>query len=195
MYYVIDFDKLTVECKSKALKPLQKMPGLGTGVCIVADEHDIAEALTIEEMDGLYENLTLEDAPESHLSQHILQAIKEQASEIPDYDEKVHGLTYDDKPKPAKKTKPVNKVKEPVVGKSIRASDLKNKIINAGLEPGVKATHKQLQGILEEDGGMVYEDLLAHMSEHFGKNENNIRGYITDGIRKGILELGEDDEL
>lgn len=64
MNYLIDYDTRQVECKAKTSKELEayiKDNDLGMAVCLVDSEDELALQMSLEEMQDLYANITLDD--------------------------------------------------------------------------------------------------------------------------------------
>lgn len=214
MFYAIDIDTCMVESKHSDEKLLAKYIskyGLEEAVYLISSADDLALEFSLTQIKNIYTKYTKETRArtfedEDEAAEFCWDALEDSAKQFPKFtpalgQELVHVANRRDGRSTAKSTsKTTNKppaksqVSEPSSrGGVIRAKDLIGQTIYVGSDTPTKRNHISLVEILEgSDGSMEFTELLETASFELDKTESLLRGYVTDGIRKGYFSLEEE---
>ena len=217
MNFLIDYDTLSVECKSEDADVLQQYISdndLGLALAIISEEDDMLMEMSLKEISGLYHKLSdrprkfeleeeaakatfalLEDTDEEYpvftpaLGKTLLKAAAKRSKDAP-------------APKGTANSKSAGKSSTVAVtgGKVSRAKPAKVTgvmFVKGSNPPRSKSIHAILTNFIDENMG---EASFEELSENFAgtytdkdgnkKDEKFAKGYIMGAIKKGFIEEG-----
>jgi len=211
MNFLIDYDTLSVECKSNDVDSLQKYitdNNLGLAVTIVGEEDDMLMEMSFKEINGLYHNFANKPRKfenEEQAAEYTFGLLEATADDYPDFTPAVGKRLLKAAAKRNKDTtvtkgsaeaKPASKsgtegskstkAKQGKQGK--RATDAT--VLALGTEPKANTLPCKIYDIVDDNMG---EATLADIINNRGDmTEEACRKQVTRCIRKGFIVKGDD---
>jgi len=207
MNFLIDYDTLSVECKSEDADVLQQYISdndLGLALAIVSEEDDMLMEMSLKEISGLYHKLSdrprkfeLEEEPvkatfalleDTHEEYPVFTpALGKRLLKEADKRSKDKGDTTvaPAKKAPAKPTSAPAKSKQPGETGAKRKASYAGKTFAVGETPPMKGRHTRLVAFVEENLGEATAEELEEFLVNDGTTPNP---HINYAIKKGFIE-------
>lgn len=208
MFYIIDYDTRTVECKLEEKEPLLKYieeNGLEMAVALISSKEELCLQLSIREARELHQSLTDKEIPDILSEEEIMRrtwdALETLQGTFPNYTPKLAGQLLKaaarrnaDTPEPgtrqrkARKSSQQGKTTKPAATRQRKTRIDGEQVLILGEPPKKGTALDAVYTIVKEKGPTKFDEIVEDYIFEIDCTEKLARRYVNKCIRLGHLE-------